>query len=65
TAGVARLVGNSPGALEQMLEENYAVDTWIRSVKKIANPFGDGRSAERIVRVLKDKMPARAKARAS
>ncbi len=62
TAGVARLVGNSPGALEQMLEENYAVDTWIRSVKKIANPFGDGRSAERIVRVIKDKMAAKAKA---
>lgn len=65
TAGVAKLVGTTPGALEQMLEENYAVDTWIRSVKKVANPFGDGRSAERIVRVIKDKMLSKAKARAS
>ncbi len=65
TAGVAKLVGTSPGALKQMLEENYAVDTWIRSVKKVANPFGDGRSAERIVRVIKEEMATKAKAKVS
>ncbi len=65
SAGVAKLVGNSPGALKQMLEENYSVNTWIKSVKEVANPFGDGRSAERIVRVIKDKMVAKARAKVS
>jgi UDP-N-acetylglucosamine 2-epimerase (non-hydrolysing) len=50
TAGVARLVGN--GSLRQILEQNYAIDTWTESVQQIANPFGDGRSAERIVTIL-------------
>ena len=63
SAGVAKLVGTSPGALKQMLEENYSVDTWIRSVKEVANPFGDGRSAERIVRVIEEKLASKTKAR--
>lgn len=57
-AGVARLVGGSPHALEQMLEENYSVPTWIDSVKEIANPFGDGRAARRIVRIIQEKTRA-------
>ena len=55
-AGVSKLVGTSPGSLRQFLEENHAVDTWIRSVKEVANPFGDGRAAQRIVRVIEEKL---------
>ena len=44
-AGIAKLVGGDPRVLKQMLEENYADETWIKSVKEIANPFGDGRAA--------------------
>jgi UDP-N-acetylglucosamine 2-epimerase (non-hydrolysing) len=48
-AGMARLVGNRPGALRAMLEEAYETNSWANSVHKIPNPFGDGHSAERIV----------------
>jgi len=51
-AGVSKLVGSSPTKLRLLLEENYADDTWTRSVKRIANPFGDGHAAERIVNVI-------------
>ena len=56
SAGVSRLIGSSPGALRQALDENYSIDTWIRSVKEVANPFGDGRSAARIVRIIEEKL---------
>ena len=55
-SGVSKLVGNSPGSLKQFLEENYSVETWIKSVKEVANPFGDGRSATRIVKIIEDKL---------
>ena len=55
-AGVAKLVGNKPGSLARMLEKNYASDTWMRSVRQIANPFGDGHAAAKIVRVLEQEM---------
>lgn len=58
-AGVSKLVGSSPGSLKQFLEENYAVETWIKSVREVANPFGDGRSAARIVRVIEDKLASK------
>lgn len=64
-AGVSKLIGNNPGALKRLLEENYSVETWIKSVKEVANPFGDGRSAARIVRVIEEKLaskPLQAKA---
>jgi UDP-N-acetylglucosamine 2-epimerase len=35
-----------------MLEENYMVETWIKSVRKVENPFGDGKAAKRIVDVI-------------
>ncbi len=54
TAGVARLVGD--GSFKTILENTYAVNTWIDSVQKIANPFGDGRSAERIVKIIAEKL---------
>jgi len=60
-AGVAKLVGGNPKALTRMLEENYAIDTWIKSVKEIANPFGDGHAAKRIVRVIEEKFGAKIK----
>lgn len=58
-AGVSKLIGNNPGALKKLLEENYAVETWIKSVKEVANPFGDGRSAARIVRVIEEKLASK------
>ena len=58
-AGVSKLIGNSPGALKMLLEENYAVETWIKSVREVANPFGDGRSAARIVKIIEEKLAAK------
>lgn len=58
-AGVSKLVGSSPGSLKQLLEENYSVETWIKSVKEVANPFGDGRSAARIVKIIEEKLAAK------
>jgi UDP-N-acetylglucosamine 2-epimerase (non-hydrolysing) len=55
-SGVAKLVGKSPGMLKRILEENYSVETWIKSVKEVANPFGDGRSAARIVKIIEEKL---------
>ena len=60
-AGVAKLVGGNPASLTSMLEENYAVETWIKSVKEVANPFGDGRAARRIVKIIEEKFGARRK----
>lgn len=51
-SGVAKLVGNDPKRLQKLLEENYKDETWVRSLKKIKNPFGDGRSAEKIVNFI-------------
>lgn len=59
-AGVAKLVGGNPHSLKFMLEENYAVETWIKSVKEVSNPFGDGRAAQRIVKIIEDKTGAKA-----
>jgi UDP-N-acetylglucosamine 2-epimerase (non-hydrolysing) len=58
-AGVAKLVGGNPRSLKLMLEENYSVDTWIKSVKEISNPFGDGKSAARIVKIIEEKLAAK------
>lgn len=51
-AGISKLVGGDAGALEIMLEENYLSDTWTKSVKRIPNPFGDGKAAKRIVDLI-------------
>jgi UDP-N-acetylglucosamine 2-epimerase (non-hydrolysing) len=60
-AGVAKLVGGNPRTLARMLDENYAIETWINSVKEVSNPFGDGRAAQRIVRVIEEKFSAKIK----
>ena len=61
-SGVAKLVGSSPGSLKQFLEENYTVETWINSVKEVGNPFGDGKAAPRIVRIIEETFRSRAMA---
>lgn len=50
-AGIGKLVGEN---LAGLLEENYRDETWINSVKKTVNPFGDGAAAKRIVKVLEE-----------
>lgn len=62
-SGVAKLVGK-PAELRRQLEENYAADTWLRSVEAIDNPFGDGRAAERIVKAIAQKLGHRTPAEA-
>ncbi|MBI4878265.1 MAG: UDP-N-acetylglucosamine 2-epimerase (non-hydrolyzing) [Planctomycetes bacterium] len=51
-AGVARLVGAGAGRLRDSLEEAWADGSWADHVSEIENPFGDGRSGERIAEVL-------------
>ncbi|MGI9036268.1 MAG: non-hydrolyzing UDP-N-acetylglucosamine 2-epimerase [Pyrinomonadaceae bacterium] len=58
-SGAAKLVGGNSRRLKLMLEENYAVETWLKSVKKIANPFGDGRAANRIAKIIEESFAAR------
>lgn len=50
SAGIAKLVGGN--SLTAMLEEVRADESWLNSVKQIKNPFGDGKSAEKIVEIL-------------
>ena len=47
-AGVARLVGGDPARLLRELDALAEDDTWIRQVRQIPNPFGDGHAGERI-----------------
>ncbi len=56
-SGIAKLVGDD---LHELLEENYADESWINSVKEIENPFGDGRAAKRIVEILDRNFSTRA-----
>lgn len=51
-SGCARLVGSHPANLASMLDELTVDDTWIRSVQRVENPFGDGHSAKAIVDAL-------------
>jgi UDP-N-acetylglucosamine 2-epimerase (non-hydrolysing) len=53
-AGVARLVGRSPGRLASMLEDVYTDSMWSKYVRRVDNPFGRGDSGRRIVRALAD-----------
>jgi UDP-N-acetylglucosamine 2-epimerase (non-hydrolysing) len=59
-AKIAKLVGGNPRVLKRMLEENYSVETWIKSVREIKNPFGDGKAAKRIVEILGRELSAKA-----
>lgn len=51
-SGLARLVGGDPALLSRLLAEIAADDRWVRSVRPIANPFGDGASGTRIVAAI-------------
>lgn len=51
-AGVAKLAGERPDQLEELLGDCEALRRWIDSVKPIPNPFGDLRSAARIADAL-------------
>jgi len=50
--GVARLVGQSAAHLKAALEELDKPGSWAAGVDQIANPFGDGDSARRILNAL-------------
>jgi UDP-N-acetylglucosamine 2-epimerase (non-hydrolysing) len=62
-SNIAKLVGGNPLFLREMLEENYADETWIKSVREIKNPFGDGKAAKRIVEILAREFNAKAQRR--
>jgi UDP-N-acetylglucosamine 2-epimerase (non-hydrolysing) len=53
-SGVAKLVGIGSGSLRRLLEENYSSETWVKSVTEIQNPFGDGRAAARIAKIIEE-----------
>jgi UDP-N-acetylglucosamine 2-epimerase (non-hydrolysing) len=55
-SGVAKLVGEN--SLKHLLEKNYNDESWINSVKEIENPFGDGKTAKRIVNILETRLTA-------
>lgn len=50
-SGIARLVGQ-PRHLASMLAEAYEDGSWADAARKVANPFGRGKSGQRIARVL-------------
>ncbi len=50
--GVARLVGADAARLESLLEEVYADNRWVREVRQIENPLGQGDSGKKIVELL-------------
>ncbi|WP_282605680.1 non-hydrolyzing UDP-N-acetylglucosamine 2-epimerase [Pelagibius sp. Alg239-R121] len=53
-AGVAKLAGEGPGQLEELLGDCDALNKWIASIKPIANPFGDAQSSARIAQAFVD-----------
>lgn len=57
--GIARLVGESPDRLRDALAEAEAPGSWAERIQQVANPFGDGDSAARIVRAIVDWAGAR------
>jgi UDP-N-acetylglucosamine 2-epimerase (non-hydrolysing) len=51
-AGIARLVGGCPKNLASLLEEAYALGSWVETVEKVDNPFGRGDSGKQITQVI-------------
>lgn len=63
-SGVAKLVGGDARELRKLLDENYLDPTWVDSVKKVANPFGNGTSARQIVQILESELISASKTEA-
>jgi UDP-N-acetylglucosamine 2-epimerase (non-hydrolysing) len=51
-SGTAKLVGRDPARLASLLQEAHQEGSWIYRVRAIANPFGDGDSAQRIKNII-------------
>jgi len=51
-AGTAFLVGDKPGGLTAMLDAAYGGAPWLEQAKQVRNPFGDGKAAQRISRLI-------------
>ena len=51
-AGTAVLVGDKPGGLAAMLDAAYGGAPWFEKAKQVRNPFGDGKAAQRISRLI-------------
>ncbi len=52
--GVAKLAGEWPGQLEELLNDCEGLRSWIDSIEPSANPFGDHSSAKRVAGALTD-----------
>jgi len=50
--GVAKLAGEWPGQLAELLGDREALDSWIEAVGPVQNPFGDAESPSRIAEAL-------------
>lgn len=57
--GCGKLAGTDPARLARLLEEAHANDAWARAVTVMANPFGAGDAAPRIVAALEAEYAAR------
>ena len=58
-AGTARLVGTKRQAIVSALEELLTEETTYARMSKAVNPYGDGRSAGRIVEIVEEVLQAR------
>ena len=52
--GVAKMAGEWPGQLKELLDDRDALGRWIDSVEVVANPFGDLESPARIAAAFAD-----------
>lgn len=58
-AGVARLAGEWPGQLGELLDDREALSQWVDSVEPVANPFGDTQSPARIAQAVAEFLSSR------
>jgi UDP-N-acetylglucosamine 2-epimerase (non-hydrolysing) len=50
--GIGRLVGNTPGRLDALLEEALVDIGWLERARTTPNPFGDGNSGARVAAAI-------------
>jgi UDP-N-acetylglucosamine 2-epimerase (non-hydrolysing) len=53
-SGIARLLGDRPEDLTNLLEEAIRPHSWAERIGKIANPFGSGDASARIAQIVGD-----------